>query len=250
MPTVRIRRGDDWAGHDVPIAEDQITLDSVTHVCGFRNATGIRMFDHGRRARFELRGYAVLPTAPNLRRHQAGEEAVSVGATTSDPVERFTRPLMQREGVRISIGKGGVREESSPAYAERGGVYLAIVGGTAALETTWIEAIEDVDLDDLTPESLWQFRARGFGPLPVAIDSVGGSLFAEANAAVAASRTAESPMNERRSRKLSFLAGFQGAAPLVFFLLAFGVSAQEAPPPPPPAPDCGCGVPDAPRGPR
>ena len=58
-----------------------------------------------------------------------------------------------------------------------GGVYLAIVGGTAALETTWIEAIEDVDLDDLNPESLWQFRIRGFGPLLVAMDSHGSSLY-------------------------------------------------------------------------
>ena len=50
-------------------------------------------------------------------------------------------------------------------------------GGTAALETTWIEAIEDVDLDDLHPESLWKFRVRGFGPLLVAMDSHGGSLY-------------------------------------------------------------------------
>jgi L(+)-tartrate dehydratase beta subunit len=60
-----------------------------------------------------------------------------------------------------------------------GGAYLAIIGGTAALETTWIEAIEDVDLDDLNPESLWQFRVRGFGPLLVAMDSHGGSLYDE-----------------------------------------------------------------------
>jgi L(+)-tartrate dehydratase beta subunit len=49
--------------------------------------------------------------------------------------------------------------------------------GTAALETTWIEAIEDVDLDDLNPESLWQFRVRDFGPLRVAMDSHGQSLY-------------------------------------------------------------------------
>ena len=49
--------------------------------------------------------------------------------------------------------------------------------GTAALETTWIEAIEDVDLDDLHPESLWKFRVNGFGPLLVAMDSHGESLY-------------------------------------------------------------------------
>ena len=58
-----------------------------------------------------------------------------------------------------------------------GGAYLAIIGGAAALETTWIEAIEDVDLDELNPESLWRFRVNGFGPLLVAMDAQGGSLY-------------------------------------------------------------------------
>ena len=61
-------------------------------------------------------------------------------------------------------------------------------GGTAALETTWIEAIEDVDLDDLNPESLWKFRVRGFGPLLVAMDSHGGSLYTEVRDAAKARR--------------------------------------------------------------
>ena len=54
---------------------------------------------------------------------------------------------------------------------------IRALGGTAALETTWIEAIEDVDLDDLNPESLWKFRVKGFGPLLVAMDSHGESLY-------------------------------------------------------------------------
>ena len=66
--------------------------------------------------------------------------------------------------------------ETLAAFRDLGGAYLAVVGGAAALETTWIEAIEDVDLDDLHPESLWQFRIRGFGPLLVTMDSHGGSL--------------------------------------------------------------------------
>jgi L(+)-tartrate dehydratase beta subunit len=79
--------------------------------------------------------------------------------------------------VRIVIGKGGLAQGSLDAFAELGGIYLAIVGGAAALETTWVEAIEDVDLDDLNPESLWKFRVSGFGPLLVSMDSHGGSLY-------------------------------------------------------------------------
>jgi L(+)-tartrate dehydratase beta subunit len=92
-------------------------------------------------------------------------------------MERFTRPLMEKNGVRLIVGKGGLREASSQAFRDLGGAYLAIIGGTAALETTWIESIEDVDMDDLNPESLWKFRIKGFGPLLVAMDSHGGSLY-------------------------------------------------------------------------
>jgi L(+)-tartrate dehydratase beta subunit len=162
---------------------DHVTLQDT--LFGIRDATQIHMFDHGRRTRMDLRGHAVIHTAPNVRKvekratNDSGYEAICVGTTTSDRMERFTRPLMEREGVRIIIGKGGLREGSLAAFRELGGVYLAIIGGTAALETTWIEAIEDVDLDDLNPESLWKFRIRDFGPLLVAMDSHGGSLYAE-----------------------------------------------------------------------
>ncbi len=58
-----------------------------------------------------------------------------------------------------------------------GGVYLAIVGGAAALETLQIEEIEDIWWEDLMPECLWKFRVKDFGPLIVAIDSHGNSLY-------------------------------------------------------------------------
>jgi L(+)-tartrate dehydratase beta subunit len=160
---------------------DTVTLNGA--LFGIRDATQIHMFDHGRQTRFDLRGHAVLHTAPNVRKTPGGYEPICVGTTTSDRMERFTRPLMQQYGVRLIIGKGGLRADSSKALSEFGGAYLAIIGGTAALETTWIEAIEDVDLDDLNPESLWKFRVNRFGPLLVAMDSRGESLYAKVKSA-------------------------------------------------------------------
>ncbi len=160
---------------------DTVTLQAT--LFGIRDATQIHMFDRGRSTRFNLNGHAVIHTAPNVKKvgksaeHPAGYAPVCIGTTTSDRMERFTRPLMTQYGVRIIIGKGGLRADSQAAFEEVGGVYLAIVGGTAALETTWIEQIEDVDMDDLNPESLWKFRIRNFGPLLVAMDSHGGSLY-------------------------------------------------------------------------
>lgn len=180
------------AHHDLPmpVSEAQVRAlrvnDTVTlqgTLFGIRDATQIHMFDRGRQTRFVLRGHAVIHTAPNVKKvppsdaHPAGYAPVCIGTTTSDRMERFTRPLMTQNGVRLIVGKGGLREASAQAFAELGGAYLAIVGGTAALETTWIERIEAVDMDDLNPESLWQFRIRDFGPLLVAMDSHGGSLY-------------------------------------------------------------------------
>ncbi|MFZ1910106.1 MAG: fumarate hydratase C-terminal domain-containing protein [Burkholderiales bacterium] len=175
---------------ETPVTEAQVRAlkvnDSVTlngTLYGIRDATQIHMFDRGRKTRFDLSGHAVIHTAPNVKKvvksaaHPTGYAPVCIGTTTSDRMERFTRPLMQHNGVRIIIGKGGLREGSLAAFGELGGAYLAIIGGTAALETTWIEAIEDVDLDDLNPESLWKFRIKGFGPLLVAMDSHGESLY-------------------------------------------------------------------------
>ena len=193
------------AHHDLtlPVTEAQVRAlkvnDSVTlqaTLYGIRDASYIALFDKGRRTKFDLTGHAVIHTAPNVKKvpvsdqHPAGYAPICVGTTTSDRMERFTRDLMTQCGVRLIVGKGGMREGSLAAFAELGGAYLAIIGGTAALETTWIEQIEDVDMDDLNPESLWKFRIRNFGPLLVAMDSHGGSLYNEVNAKVALNRAA------------------------------------------------------------
>ena len=193
------------AHHDfhMPVTEAQVRAlrvnDTVTlhdTLYGIRDATQIHMFDRGRKTRFDLAGHAVVHTAPNVRKveksaaHPAGWAPVCIGTTTSDRMERFTRPLMQQYGVRLILGKGGLRQGSLDAFRELGGAYLAIVGGAAALETTWVESIEDADLEDLNPESLWRFRIRGFGPLVVAMDSHGGSLYADVKASAQARRAA------------------------------------------------------------
>ena len=173
---------------------DTVTLNGTLY--GIRDATQIHMFDRGRTTRFDMNGHAVIHTAPNVRKveksaqYPAGYAPLCIGTTTSARMERFTRPLMRDYGVRIVIGKGGLAQGSLDAFAELGGVYLAIVGGAAALETTWVEAIEDVDLDDLNPESLWKFRVKGFGPLLVSMDSHGGSLHTTVNQSARGKRAA------------------------------------------------------------
>ena len=158
-------------------AGDSVTLDGV--VFGLRDATLIRIFDRGQEPPADLRGAVCLHTAPNVKRAGARYEPLSIGTTTSMRMDRFTRPLLARYGVRGIIGKAGLSAESLAAFQELGGVYLAITGGAAALETTQIEAIEAVWWEDLMPECFWKFRVRGLGPLTVAMDAHGRNLYAD-----------------------------------------------------------------------
>ncbi len=174
--------------------DDTVTLQGV--LFGIRDATQIALFDRGRKTRFDLAGHAVIHTAPNVKKmprspkHPVGYAPLCIGTTTSARMERFTRPLLRELGVRLIIGKGGLGNASLAAFGELGGAYLAVIGGTAALETTWVEAIEDVDLDDLNPESLWRFRIHDFGPLRVAMDSHGASIYAAVDADARGKRAA------------------------------------------------------------
>jgi len=158
-------------------AGDSVTLDGI--VFGIRDATLIRIFDHSQEPPVDLTGAVCLHTAPNVKKVGERYEPLSVGTTTSMRMDRFTGPLLERYGVRGIIGKGGLSAESLGHFQRLGGVYLAITGGAAALETTQIEAIEAVWWEDLMPECLWKFRVRGLGPLTVAMDAHGGNLYAE-----------------------------------------------------------------------
>jgi len=188
---------------EMPVTEEQVrklrvgdTVMLERTLFGIRDATLMAMFDRGRKTKFDLRGHAVIHTAPNVKKvpvsneNPCGYAPLCIGTTTSQRMERFTRPLMERNGVRIIIGKGGMGEDTLKAFRDIGGAYLAVVGGAAALQTTWITAVEDVDMDDLNPESLWRFAIRNFGPLMVAMDSHGGSLYTNIQDNAAAHRAA------------------------------------------------------------
>jgi L(+)-tartrate dehydratase beta subunit len=128
----------------------------------------------------DLTGAFLLHTAPNVRKVGEGRyEKICIGTTTSARMVRFTEGLGARYGVRAICGKGGFPDEAIEPMRRLGMVYLAIVGGAAALETTQIEEIEEVAWEELMPECLWRFRVKDFGPLIVGIDAHGNSLYRE-----------------------------------------------------------------------
>ena len=162
-------------------AGDSVTVDG--HIIGIRDRTQIRIFDHGHPPPMDLSGALLLHTAPNVRKVGDGRyEKICIGTTTSARMVRFTEPLGAEYGVRAICGKGGLPDEAIEPMRRLGMVYFAIVGGAAALETTQIEEIEEVAWEELMPECLWKFRVKDFGPLTVAIDSHGNSLYHDVQA--------------------------------------------------------------------
>jgi L(+)-tartrate dehydratase beta subunit len=157
-------------------AGDSVTVDG--HVIGIRDRTHMRIFDQGVEPPMDLTGAFLLHTAPGVRKLDDGRyEKVCIGTTTSQRMVRFTEPLGRDYGVRAICGKGGLPDQAIEPMRLYGMVYFAIVGGAAALETTQIEEIEEVAWEELMPECLWKFRVKDFGPLTVAIDSHGNSLY-------------------------------------------------------------------------
>jgi L(+)-tartrate dehydratase beta subunit len=169
-------------------SRDSVTLDGI--VWGIRDATLIHMFDRGNVPPVDLAGAILLHTAPNVKKVDGRYEPLCIGTTTSMRMDRFTEGLLRDYGVRGIIGKGGLSPRSSNLFQEYGGVYLAIVGGAASVETLQIEAIEEVYFEELMPECLWKLRVKDLGPLTVAMDAVGGNTYRDVTAQ-AQSRLAE-----------------------------------------------------------
>ncbi|MCM3567602.1 fumarate hydratase C-terminal domain-containing protein [Neobacillus mesonae] len=161
-------------------AGDTVTLDGI--IFGIRDANLIRLFDKKVELPADLipqlKGSIGIHTAPGVRKlHDGTYEKISIGTTTSYRMDRFTKGLLKDYGMKVIIGKGGLLEDGSQALVDFKGCYFTIIGGSAALETTQVEAIEDVWWEDLMPEAIWKFRVKDFGPLIVSIDAHGGNKY-------------------------------------------------------------------------
>jgi tartrate/fumarate subfamily iron-sulfur-dependent hydro-lyase beta chain len=86
--------------------------------------------------------------------------------------------MAEKFGTRLFIGKGGMDAESSKVFEEFGCAYLAFTGGAGALAAKGIKGVKAVYWEDLgMPEALWHIEVENLGPLVVAMDSTGRSLY-------------------------------------------------------------------------
>lgn len=175
-----------------PISEEQIRsleLDDVVYVSG--EAYSMLYADHytlimdlmkeGKEVPMDLRGGIIYNTGTIWRRtDDGGYDMRALGATTSSKFNAQTPDFIAATGIRAVIGKGGMDDATLAAMKEHGCVYLAIVGGCSAVYTPAAKLVDDY-WPELMPadNQRLKFEMDEFGPLFVAMDAHGNSIYAQ-----------------------------------------------------------------------
>lgn len=140
---------------------------------------------------FDFRDGAVFHAGPIVGKDADGRPyMVSIGPTTSRRMESVEAEFIEKTGVRLVIGKGGMMEKTAEACRRLGAIHCAFPGGCAVAAAQRVEEVTGAEWTDLgMPEALWIMRVKEFGPLVVSIDTEGNNLF-EQNKAVYRERLA------------------------------------------------------------
>jgi fumarate hydratase class I/fumarate hydratase subunit beta len=122
---------------------------------------------------FELAGQALFYAGPTPA--AAGRPFGAIGPTTASRMD-FATPQLLRAGITVTLGKGARSPAVVAACAQTRSVYLATIGGAAALLAGFVTAAEIVAWEDLGTEALRRLTLNGM-PAFVAIDTHGTTLY-------------------------------------------------------------------------
>jgi fumarate hydratase subunit beta len=128
----------------------------------------------------DITGGSLLHLGSYSRETDGKFDVLYMNPTTSTRFNSYMPEFIRHYDLRLVGGKGGLDHASTEAMREIGCVYLSFLGGGAALHTDAIKAVVEVAWDDLVSHyRLVKLRVENLGPLVVAIDSHGRSLFEE-----------------------------------------------------------------------
>jgi fumarate hydratase subunit beta len=161
-------------------AGEQVTLTGLVYTA--RDAAHRRMaaaIAEGAALPVDLRGETIYYVGPTPARE--GRVIGAAGPTTAARMDPFAVSLLE-QGLLAMIGKGDRGPEVRAAIARHGAVYFMAVGGSGALLSRHVRAVEVVAYEDLGTEAIRRMELDGF-PVIVACDAAGGSLFESGRAA-------------------------------------------------------------------
>ncbi len=135
----------------------------------------IEMIESGEDLPFDLRGQLIYYVGPTPAR--PGQTIGSAGPTTSYRMDTYT-PILIKMGLKGTIGKGGRSQEVVEAMKRYKAVYLAAVGGAAALIARTIKKARVIAFEDLETEAIRELEVDNF-PAIVVNDTKGNDLYKE-----------------------------------------------------------------------
>lgn len=176
----------------------ELNLDDTVYLSG---TVYVMMFDgqfeklmapirRGEPSPLELDGGVIYHTGTIYRKDENGNyDFCAIGATTSMKFNKQTPEIIRKTGVRAIIGKGGMNAEVLDAMKECGCVYLSVVGGCSAIYTPQVVDI----VKEYWPQKSWsknvlELKVDRYGPLFVAMDAKGNSVFQQVGNAAEANR--------------------------------------------------------------
>jgi L(+)-tartrate dehydratase beta subunit len=157
---------------------DTVYLTGTLATC--RDSGHKRVVKEGRMPeRLDLKEGAIFHAGPIVGKDENGKHyMVSVGPTTSRRMESAEAEFIEKTGIRLVIGKGGMMDKTAEACKKFGAIHCAFPGGCAVVAAQEVEEITDVEWMDFgMPEALWVMKVKEFGPLIVSIDTEGNNLF-------------------------------------------------------------------------
>ena len=125
-----------------------------------RDVAHRRVVEEGREIPVDVRNNAILHAGPIIRPLEGDKfEMVSVGPTTSMRMEKFEYNFVKTTGVRVIVGKGGMKENTQRACQEFGAIHCVFPAGNAVVAAVEVEEIVRAEWRDLgMPETLWNCR--------------------------------------------------------------------------------------------
>jgi fumarate hydratase class I len=164
-----------------PISEEQIRqlkVGDVVLISGRvytgRDAVHAHLMKHD--PPVDLRGGVLYHCGPVVVKEGDGWRITAAGPTTSIREEPYQATILERFGVRVVIGKGGMGAKTLAGLEKSGAVYLNGIGGAAQFYARCIERVDGVSLIEFgTPEAMWHLQVRDF-PAIVTMDAHGNSL--------------------------------------------------------------------------
>lgn len=128
------------------------------HIVTCRDVAHRRLIEYGRALPINLQGGAIFHAGPIVKKIDDEDnkyEMISVGPTTSMRMEKFEKEFIEKTGVKLIVGKGGMGPNTEAGCRENKAIHCVFPAGCAVLAATTVEEIENEYWQDLgMPETL------------------------------------------------------------------------------------------------